>query len=62
MGNRTKRPPGRPKPRANRPSVFFIVALVIGLALLVWMFSKSTASPVRPKTTSQFEISKGALA
>jgi hypothetical protein len=61
MGNRTKRPPGRPKPQASRPSVFFIVALAIGLALLVWMFSQSAGSPAQPKTTSQLEMSKGAL-
>ena len=62
MGNRTKRPPGRPKPEASRPSVFFIVALLIGLVLLIWMAWMSTRSPAQPKTTSQLEISQGAPA
>lgn len=53
MGNRTKRPPGRSRPQANRPSAFFIIALVIGLALLAWMFIQTARTQSQPKTTSQ---------
>lgn len=61
MGNRTKRPPGRPKPEANRPSAFFIIALVIGLALLTWMFMQTARTQSEPKTTSQL-LSRGVAA
>lgn len=62
MGNRTKRAPGRPKPQSSRPSMFFIIALVLGLAFLVWMLSQTGGSVAPPTTTSQLELSKGTVA
>ena len=52
MGNRTKRPPGRPKPESKRPSTFFIVALVIGVAILMWIFSQTATRPSPPPTAT----------
>lgn len=52
MGNRTKRRPGRPKPESGRPSIFFIIALLIGVILLIWMFSKSVKPAQTPPTTT----------
>ena len=44
MGRGTTR---RPKPKeSTRPSLFFIIALLIGIALLVWTFSKVISKPV----------------
>lgn len=49
MGHRTTRPPGRFKKGPQRPSVFFIVAMLIGLLILAWIFAQATARPVKPK-------------
>lgn len=44
MGRGTTR---RPKPKeSGRPSIFFIIALAIGIALLVWAFSQMISKPV----------------
>lgn len=51
MGNRTKRRPGRPKPESGRPSIFFIVALVIGVVILILIFSRAAMNPAKPPTT-----------
>jgi len=43
MGRGTTR---RPKPKeSSRPSIFFIIALAIGIALLVWAFSRVIRRP-----------------
>jgi hypothetical protein len=65
MGNRTKRPPGRPKQQQGRPSLFFIIALAIGIAVLMWMFAGAVRKPATPKappTTTSMLIERSSLA
>lgn len=46
MGRRTTR---RPKPKERQgPSPFFIIALVVGAALVFWLFVTSVSKPVQP--------------
>lgn len=52
MGNRTKAPPGRPKPQKTGPSLFFIIALGIGVLVLVILFIINTSKPQVPPTTT----------
>ena len=52
MGNRTKRRPGRTKPESGAPSIFFIIAMVVGVILLIWMFSRSAVKPIQPPKTT----------
>jgi hypothetical protein len=44
MGRGTTRRP-KPKERSG-PSLFFIIALLIGIALLIWVFARTIGKPV----------------
>ncbi|MFZ2493139.1 MAG: hypothetical protein WA208_16780 [Thermoanaerobaculia bacterium] len=54
MGHRTTRTPGRYKKGPQRPSTFFLIALLAGLLLLAWLFAMATARPVKPKPLGAF--------
>ena len=51
MSRRTTRRPGRPKEQ-TRPSLFFMVALALGVLLLIWGFLKVISTPVKPPAKS----------
>jgi hypothetical protein len=52
MGHRTTHRPGRRPAGPKRPSVFFMIALGIGVILLVWLFAVAVRQPVKPKPAS----------
>lgn len=54
MGRRTTRRPGRPK-TTNRPSFFFMIALAIGVALVLWFFITMIRRPA-PKLGSEVTV------
>lgn len=40
----------RKEPERGRPSIFFIIALLLGLILLVWAFIALAGKPPKPTT------------
>jgi hypothetical protein len=48
VGRRTTRRPGRAK-QTNRPSLFFIIALAVGLVLVLSLFIWSLSHAPKPK-------------
>ena len=52
MGRGTTRRP-KPKERGG-PSVFFIVALIIGVALLIWVFTQVIGRPATRRGASRY--------
>lgn len=48
MGKRTTRRPGR-RAESQRPSLFFMIALALGMILLVWLFVLALSRPMVPQ-------------
>ncbi|HEX6160702.1 MAG TPA: hypothetical protein VF111_11080 [Thermoanaerobaculia bacterium] len=55
MGNRTTRKPGIRDKGRQRPSLFFFIALGLGVLLVIWLMSMAVSQPMTPvqKTTTQ---------
>jgi bacteriorhodopsin len=54
VSRRTTRAIRREKP-AGRPSIFFIVALAIGIALVLWFFIQMIRHPPKPQRTAALQ-------
>lgn len=59
MSRRTTRRPGR-RPTNQHPSIWFFVALGVGLILIIWVYAHVAVKPVpTPATTTTQQPKKG---
>jgi hypothetical protein len=49
----------RPKPKGEqrgRPSLFFIIAMALGVLLLIWLFGQAVTRPMKPAKRGGLEV------